>query len=108
MKSKYRKGAILSTTAILTGLVAFFVGWNSYNSKISIDNQNETSKNSVDISNLKGAVGDIADLQKDMTQVREDVAASRQLLHDLSQYRFQYDPKPSENKAILNNEVSKN
>ncbi len=60
----------------------------------------------IDIDNLKTNQTNLAlaitSLGDDVKNIQINGAATLQLIHDLSKYRFQYDPSPSEMKGINN------
>lgn len=50
---------------------------------------------------MQAAVAQIPIMREQLTQAQIDAAKNYQLLHDLAQDRFQYNPRPSEIKAEI-------
>lgn len=100
MTTKFKKGAAMTSTAIIIGLGSFYGGWAAFNSKMAIDNATAQSAISVEIVNLKAAVGSIPAIQESIGQIKLDGAVTRTLLENLSKDRFQYPTEPSQQKVI--------
>ncbi len=89
----------LQVLGIILPILIAVVGVTLYISGIKANAETTATSQGKDIENLKKAVEEIPKMKDDIASIKEAAASTNQLLHDLAQYRFQYDSRQSDMKV---------
>ena len=94
----YYLNIIIAALTVIGVIVSVTLYFESTNTTLKTQ---DARLNNVEL-NQASIVAAVGALSNDVKSTQIDGAKTLQLVHDLSQYRFQYDPTPSEMKGINN------